>query len=177
MTDGANDDTASLEELTMSEIELTRALDAREAYASSPTATAPAMGMPRMQQVGRYELLLEVASDGMATVYVGRQYGAGGFERLVAIKRMHPHIGAEPELAASFMDEARIASLIRHPNVVAVQDVHDAQGEHLLVMDYVDGPSLANVMRAARKRGERISRPADIFPVFHELFKKTENAL
>ncbi len=162
MTDGANDDTASLEELTMSEIELTRALDAREAYVSSPTATAPAMGVPRMQQVGRYELLLEVASGGMATVYVGRQYGAGGFERLVAIKRMHPHIGAEPELAASFMDEARIASLIRHPNVVAVQDVHDAQGEHLLVMDYVDGPSLANVMRAARKRGERISRPAAI---------------
>ncbi|MCK6534037.1 MAG: serine/threonine protein kinase [Polyangiaceae bacterium] len=158
----SDDDGASLEELTMSEIELTRALDAREAYASSPTATAPVAGVPRMQQVGRYELLLEVASGGMATVYVGRQHGAGGFERLVAIKRMHPHIGAEPELAASFMDEARIASLIRHPNVVAVQDVHDAEGEHLLVMDYVDGPSLANVMRAARKRGERISRPAAI---------------
>ncbi len=160
-----DDDSASIEELTMSEIELTRALDAsdaRETFASSPTATAPVAGVPRMQQVGRYELLLEVASGGMATVYVGRQHGAGGFERLVAIKRMHPHIGAEPELAASFMDEARIASLIRHPNVVAVQDVHDADGEHLLVMDYVDGPSLANVMRAARKRGERISRPAAI---------------
>jgi serine/threonine-protein kinase len=155
------DDGASLEELTMSEIELTRALDARE-QVSSPTATAPAVGRPDMQQVGRYELLLEVASGGMATVYVGRQHGAGGFERLVAIKRMHPHIGAEPELAASFMDEARIASLIRHPNVVAVQDVHDADGEHLLVMDYVDGPSLANIMRAARKRKERISRPAAI---------------
>ncbi|GMV18823.1 MAG: serine/threonine protein kinase [Myxococcales bacterium] len=156
------DDGATLEELTMSEIELTRALDARESYASSPTATAPAVGKPQMQQVGRYELLLEIASGGMATVYVGRQRGAGGFERLVAIKRMHPHVGAEPELAASFMDEARIASLIRHPNVVNVQDVHDAEGEHLLVMDYVDGPSLANVMRAARKRNERISRPAAI---------------
>ena len=157
------DDPATIEELTMSEIELTRALDDRDAYASSPTHTAPAVGTrPEMQQVGRYELLLEIASGGMATVYVGRQHGAGGFERLVAIKRMHPHIGAEPELAASFMDEARIASLIRHPNVVNVQDVHDAEGEHLLVMDYVDGPSLANVMRAARKRKERISRPAAI---------------
>lgn len=157
-----DDGGASIEELTMSEIELTRALETREAYPSTPTATAPAVGRPQMQLVGRYELLLEVASGGMATVYVGRQRGAGGFERLVAIKRMHPHIGAEPDLAASFMDEARIASLIRHPNVVNVQDVHDADGEHLLVMDYVDGPSLANVMRAARKRNERISRPAAI---------------
>lgn len=162
MRDGDAGDGATLEELTMSEIELTRALDARDNYASSPTATSPAAGVPQMQQVGRYELLLEIASGGMATVYVGRQRGAGGFERLVAIKRMHPHVGAEPELAASFMDEARIASLIRHPNVVNVQDVHDAGGEHLLVMDYVDGPSLASVMRAARKRNERISRPAAI---------------
>jgi serine/threonine-protein kinase len=96
----------------------------------------------------------------MATVYVGRQRGAGGFERLVAIKRMHPHVGVVPELAAAFMDEARIASLVRHPNVVNVHDVHDAGGERLLVMDYVDGASLSAVMRAARKRGERISRPA-----------------
>jgi hypothetical protein len=159
---------ASVEELTMSEIELTRALDNGPAasrpaeLASSPTATSPAIGSPAFSQVGRYELLLEIASGGMATVYIGRQHGAGGFERLVAIKRMHPHVGSVPELAASFMDEARIASLIRHPNVVNVHDVHEADGEHLLVMDYVDGPSLANVLKAARKRNERISRPAGI---------------
>lgn len=111
-------------------------------------------------RVGRYELLLEVASGGMATVYIGRQRGAGGFERVVAIKRMHPHVSAVPELAASFMDEARIASLIRHPNVVNVHDVHEADGEHLLVMDYVDGASLAAVMRAARKRKTKLPRPA-----------------
>ena len=158
---GVRDDAgASLEELTMSEIELTRALDAPPAHASSPSVTAPAVSRGHATAVGRYELLLEIASGGMATVYVGRQHGAGGFERLVAIKRMHPHIGAVPELAASFMDEARIASLIRHPNVVNVHDVHETDGEHLLVMDYVDGPSLAGVMRAARKRKERISRPA-----------------
>ena len=163
-----------LQEVSLSDIELTQARD--PAYAShpeilsSPTSAAspqgfasgsveavPASGAPR---VGRYELLLEIASGGMATVYIGRQFGAGGFERLVAIKRMHPHVAREPELAASFMDEARIASLIRHPNVVNVHDVHDADGEHLLVMDYVEGASLASVMRGARKRNERISRPA-----------------
>lgn len=185
-----------LDELSLSDIEVTRARDpesfaavpvqpslprppapgAGRALPSSPTAAqtpqarAPETFPPpppeapnpvtSAAQVGRYELLLELASGGMATVYVGRQRGAGGFQRLVAIKRMHPHIGAEPELAASFMDEARIASLIRHPNVVNVHDVHESDGEHLLVMDYVEGSSLAHVMRAARKRNERISRPA-----------------
>jgi eukaryotic-like serine/threonine-protein kinase len=114
-------------------------------------------------QVGRYELLLQLASGGMATVYIGRQRGAGGFERIVAIKRMHPHIGAVPELAAAFMDEARIASLIHHPNVVNVHDVHDgADGERLLVMDYIEGASLANLMRAARKREIRVPRPVSL---------------
>jgi serine/threonine-protein kinase len=139
-------------------------------FGSSPTAagTPFALGAsvqveeppPSVQQVGRYELLLELASGGMATVYIGRQRGAAGFQRLVAIKRMHPHVSKVPELAASFMDEARIASLIRHPNVVNVHDVHEAEGEHLLVMDYVEGASLAAVMRGARKRRERIGRPA-----------------
>jgi serine/threonine protein kinase len=72
--------------------------------------------------VGRYELLLELASGGMGSVYLGRQRGAAGFERLVAIKRMHRHLVQDPELTAAFHEEARIASLIRHPNVVTVVD-------------------------------------------------------
>lgn len=105
-------------------------------------------------EVGRYELLSEIASGGMATVYVGRQRGAGGFDRLVAIKRMHKHLASLPDLAVAFMNEARIASLVQHPNVVGVQDVHEFRGEHLLVMDYVDGTSLSRLMTraAAEKR-------------------------
>ncbi len=148
MTDNEDDEPtrALLEEVSLSDIQ-----------AQPAPAQAGARGAA---YVGRYELLVELASGGMATVYVGRQRGAGGFERLVAIKRMHRHISAVPELAASFMDEARIASLIRHPNVVNVHDVHEADGEHLLVMDYVDGTSLAHVMRAARQRKTKVPRPA-----------------
>jgi serine/threonine-protein kinase len=120
-------------------------------------------------RVGRYELLMQLASGGMATVFIGRQRGAGGFERLVAIKRMHPHIGADPEMAASFMDEARIASLIHHPNVVSVNDVHDEDGERLLVMDYVDGTSLAALMKEARKREMRLPRPVALRIVMEAL--------
>lgn len=101
----------------------------------------------------RYELLVPIASGGMATVYVGRQFGAGGFQRIVAIKRMHPHIAESEELTAMFRDESRIASLIHHPNVVTVLDVYEAAGEQLLVMDYVEGVSLGQLRKELRNRG------------------------
>jgi serine/threonine-protein kinase len=129
----------------------------------------PAGSVQGATQVGRYELLMELASGGMATVFIGRQRGAGGFERLVAIKRMHPHIGAIPELAASFMDEAQIASLIHHPNVVSVHDVHESDGERLLVMDYVDGVSLAALIKGARRQRERLPLHVAIYIIAQSL--------
>ena len=101
----------------------------------------------------RYELLAPIASGGMATVYVGRQFGAGGFQRIVAIKRMHPHIAESEELTAMFRDESRIASLIHHPNVVTVLDVYETAGEQLLVMDYVEGVSLGQLRKELRTKG------------------------
>src|SRR5690348_15149119 len=83
----------------------------------------------------RYETLRVIASGGMATVHLGRALGAGGFERLVAIKVMHPHLASEPEFVAMFLDEARLAARIRHPNVVSTLDVQaDTEGV-FLVMD------------------------------------------
>ncbi|MBI5537045.1 MAG: protein kinase [Deltaproteobacteria bacterium] len=106
----------------------------------------------------RYELLVTIATGGMATVYVGRQHGAAGFERIVAIKRMHQHIAGDPNLIAMFRDEARIASLIRHPNVVAVHDMHDESGELLIIMDYVDGVNLRQLRHACHSAGSLIPR-------------------
>ena len=71
----------------------------------------------------RYELIVRVASGGMATVYVGRLSGAVGFSRLVAIKRAHAHLLEDPAFSKMLSAEARLASKIHHPNVVAVQDV------------------------------------------------------
>jgi serine/threonine protein kinase/predicted ATPase/Tfp pilus assembly protein PilF len=119
--------------------------------------------------LGRYELLLELAAGGMATVYVGRQRGAGGFERLVAIKRMHRHLTSLPEFTSAFLNEARIASMIRHPNVVSVHDVHEARGEHLLVMEYVDGTSLARLMQLANEHERTFPRDAAVYIVAQAL--------
>jgi eukaryotic-like serine/threonine-protein kinase len=109
---------------------------------------------PPTTRIGRYELLFKLAVGGMGSVYVGRQRGAAGFERLVAVKRMHSHVAQTPEMLAGFLDEARIASLIHHPNVVRVQDVYESEGECLLVMDYVDGVALSGLLWSTRRRGE-----------------------
>jgi len=112
--------------------------------------------------VGRYELLLELAAGGMGSVYVGRQRGAKGFERLIAIKRMHPHLTHDAELTLAFHEEARIASLIHHANVVNVVDVYEEGGEHLLVMEYIDGVAAASLLAAVRREGKKLPRSVAI---------------
>src|SRR5690606_25479533 len=74
-------------------------------------------------RVGRYLLFDSFASGGMAQVHVGRLIGPIGFSRVVAIKRLHPHLAREPRFVSMFVDEARLASRVRHPNVVSVIDL------------------------------------------------------
>ncbi|MDI1451259.1 serine/threonine-protein kinase [Polyangium sp. 6x1] len=110
---------------------------------------------------GRYDKLAEIASGGMATVYLARAHGVGGFERLVAVKEMLPHLASEPEFVAMFLDEARLAARIRHPNVVATLDVTENEAGTLsLVMEYVEGPSLQQILRRAVRQRDRV--PLDV---------------
>ena len=111
---------------------------------------------PAKRVVGRYEILGEIASGGMATVHYGRLVGPVGFSRLVAIKELHPHFAKDPEFASMLVDEARLAAHIRHPNVVPTLDVVVSAGALLLVMEYVAGASLADLGRASRKAREPI---------------------
>jgi serine/threonine-protein kinase len=106
--------------------------------------------------IGRYALYDEIAAGGMATVHLGRLLGPAGFARTVAIKRLHPQFAKDPEFVSMFLDEARLAARIRHPNVVSTLDVVAESGELFLVMDYVQGEALSKLIRAARERQERI---------------------
>ncbi len=109
------------------------------------------------KRFGRYEVLAQIASGGMATVYVARAVGVAGFERLVALKVLHPHLAHEEEFLAMFLDEARLAARIRHPNVVPTLDINDSGGDgYYLVMDYVEGDHLGGLLQRATKTGERI---------------------
>jgi serine/threonine-protein kinase len=90
----------------------------------------------------------------MATVHIGRLLGPVGFSRTVAIKKLHPQFAKEPQFVSMFLDEARLAARIRHPNVVSTLDVIALAGELFLVMDYVQGESVARLMLAARQAGD-----------------------
>jgi len=119
------------------------------AAALEATASAPRI-------VGRYVLYAEIASGGMATVHFGRLIGPAGFSRPVAIKRLHAQFARDPDFVKMFLDEARLAARIAHPNVVPTLDVVAVDDEVFLVMEYVRGATLANLARTVRHRGERI---------------------
>jgi eukaryotic-like serine/threonine-protein kinase len=106
--------------------------------------------------VGRYALYNEIAAGGMATIHLGRLLGPVGFARTVAVKRLHPQFAKDPEFVSMFLDEARLAARVQHPNVVATIDVVATDGELFLIMDYVRGESLSKLLRAIRKQGLRV---------------------
>lgn len=95
----------------------------------------------------RYRLLFRIASGGMGSVYLATQHGAAGFRRVVAIKRAFPHLLEDTDIRRLMASEIRLSSLVRHPNVVAISDVDDADGELSLIMEYIEGASLAELMR------------------------------
>lgn len=98
----------------------------------------------------RYTVLEAFAEGGMASIHLGRQEGSRGFERPVAIKRLHGKLANDARFVAMFVDEARVASRIRHMNVVPTLDVVEAGAEVLQVMELVEGESLAWLCRVAR---------------------------
>jgi serine/threonine-protein kinase len=112
-------------------------------------------------RLDRYELLVPIASGGMATVILARMRGMRGFEREVAVKRMHAHLRNADSIEPSvdLLEEAKLAALIRHPNVVPVLDVGEDEDGVYLVMPYIEGASLAALIRGSRARRERMSVP------------------
>jgi eukaryotic-like serine/threonine-protein kinase len=103
--------------------------------------------------LGRYEFLVPIAQGGMAAVWAGRLRGSRGFSKTVAIKTMLPSLSDDESFEQMFLDEAQIASRIRHPNVVEILDLGEENDVLYLVMEYVDGEPLGNLRRAAMKHG------------------------
>jgi hypothetical protein len=102
-------------------------------------------------RLDRYELLCPIAEGGMASVWIARQTGKHGFQKLVAIKTILPKYAEDPSFKAMFIDEARIASRIEHANVTQILDVGEQHDVTYLVMEYVDGDALSKIARAAKK--------------------------
>jgi serine/threonine protein kinase len=111
------------------------------------------------RRLGPYELIGELASGGMATVFLGRLTGVGGFQRLVAVKRLLPHLAGEAEFIEMFLDEARIAASIHHPHVVPILEIGQSDaGGYYLVMEFIEGDTLATLANRAHARGVMLPR-------------------
>ncbi|HHH31248.1 MAG TPA: serine/threonine protein kinase, partial [Polyangiaceae bacterium] len=129
-----------------------------------PDDTIPAisdMAEPRAEvvheQVGPYELLSELAQGGMGRVYLARERGEGGYNRLVALKRIHDHLASQKAFVDMFLDEARIASQIQHPHVCTVFDFGRADDSYFISMEYLRGLPLSDVLRQLGTRSPEAS--------------------
>ncbi len=104
----------------------------------------------------RYELLCPLASGGMATVWLARMRGKHGFEKLLAVKTIRAELSDDPHFEEMFLDEARIAAKIQHPNVAQIIDLGEQDEVVYLVMEWVDGEALSKARRYAGKNGARV---------------------
>jgi serine/threonine protein kinase len=103
--------------------------------------------------LGRYELLLPIAAGGMAMVWAARVKGTRGFQKIVAVKTMLSKLSEDAQFEQMFLDEASLASQIRHPNVVEISDLGEQDGVLYLAMEWIDGVPLNQLMKAAKPAG------------------------
>jgi hypothetical protein len=106
-----------------------------------------ARGLPFGTRMGRYSLIRRLAVGGMAELYIARQGGIEGFEKIVALKRVLPHLAEDAQFVQMFLAEARIAAALDHPNIVHVTDIGEEDGEYFFAMEYVHGANLLEVLR------------------------------
>ena len=117
--------------------------------ASPAVPAGPALDAPEV--FGRYELVLELGRGGMAVLYLARMRSLGGFTRMFAIKRILPHLAADPAFVEMFLEEGRNAARLTHPNLCMVFELGKDRGELFLVMEYLDGVAW-EVLAAAAPR-------------------------
>src|SRR5579872_5898123 len=108
----------------------------------------------------RYRSLFVVGRGGMGTVEVALERGVEGFERVVALKRLLPEQARDPRHKEMFLREARLAALLKHPNVVHAFAFGELYGELFLAMEYVEGETLSRILAASREHGRRRLEPA-----------------
>ena len=109
--------------------------------------------------LGKYKLVKLIASGGMAEVYLAKQAGAAGFEKLVCLKRILPHLARDKQFVDMFLNEARLAAQLDHPNIVSIFDLGETNGNYFIAMEFIDGPNLRSVAKRAAELGELLPIP------------------
>ncbi len=118
-----------------------------------------------LEEYGNYYLLEKIAVGGMAELFKARQRGVQGFQKIVAIKRILPHLSDNEEFVTMFIDEAKLAAQLTHPNIVQIYDLGKASGSYYIAMEYVDGKDLRSLLRKVREFHLPFPEPVAAFVV------------
>ena len=105
------------------------------------------------QQFGKYRLLSRIAQGGMAELYQAKLFGYEGFEKLVAIKKILPYLAEETNLIKAFIDEAKLAAFLQHPNIVQIYDFGSVNDTYYIAMEYLYGMDLKCITRQYKEKG------------------------
>lgn len=105
-----------------------------------------------VETFGRYELLRKLATGGMGQVFLARQKGPVGFQKLLVVKRLLPHLSEDTDFIKMFLDEARIAGNLNHPNIAQIYELGDVDGVLYIAMEYVQGEAVSQVNARANHR-------------------------
>ncbi|MBP7126303.1 serine/threonine protein kinase [Myxococcota bacterium] len=111
------------------------------------------------ERLGRYRLVRRLATGGMAEVFLAVAEGPEGFRKVVVVKRVLPHFSEDPRFAEMFLDEARLAARLEHPNIVQIFDLGEADGRYFIAMEFLRGLPVSQVLRRLRARGREFPHP------------------
>ena len=126
-----------------------------------PAAAVPASGPDRF---GQYEIIEKIASGGMAELYKAKRTGVEGFQKIVAIKKILPHLADDEEFVTMFADEAKLAAQLNHPNIIHIYDLGKIQaGGYFIAMEHVDGRDLRSIEQAAREHSVPLPVPLAVY--------------
>src|ERR1700722_11007449 len=100
-----------------------------------------------MPEIGKYHLVAELARGGMGVVYLAVAHGPAGFNKLLVVKELKPEMASDHDFVSMFLDEARVAARLTHPNIVQTNEVGSIDQRHFIVMGFLDGGPLPRTVR------------------------------
>lgn len=126
--------------------------------------------MPHPEVFGKYQMLHRIATGGMAEVWLARSSSIGGFEKLLAIKRMQPRLSSNQAFISMFIDEAKLTVSLSHPNIVQIFDFGRVDDDYFMAMEFVEGVDLATLAKRCRRRGKPLPVDCSVL-IMKEVFE------
>src|SRR3954451_9086780 len=111
-------------------------------------------------ELGNYEIIKRIATGGMAEIYLARHRSTEGFQRQLVIKRILPEFSEDPGFVQSFLDEAKLAGQLNHPNIVQIYDLGRIQQTYFIAMEYIKGFDISAILRLCRRGATHLPVPA-----------------